>query len=107
MRVLAAVLVVLVLTNGLLHHALVLRHIPVTDMATICVMVARVTIGVMHGHAAVLMMMDEFAQLKRLEIIENALAGAAGYGGHEQISARDPETQQRHRGLCGGGGWHR
>ena len=28
----------------------------------------------------VLMMMDEFAQLKRLEIIENALAGAAGYG---------------------------
>jgi type IV secretion system protein VirD4 len=28
----------------------------------------------------VLMMMDEFAQLKRLEIIESALAGAAGYG---------------------------
>jgi type IV secretion system protein VirD4 len=28
----------------------------------------------------VLMMIDEFAQLKRLEIIENALAGAAGYG---------------------------
>jgi type IV secretion system protein VirD4 len=31
------------------------------------------------GHP-VLMMMDEFAQLGRLEIIENALAGAAGYG---------------------------
>jgi type IV secretion system protein VirD4 len=28
----------------------------------------------------VLMMMDEFAQLKRLQIIEEALAGAAGYG---------------------------